>query len=100
MRTLLTLLFIAAIASADEPPTIDKLVEQLGSPSFPTRERATKQLKERGVAALPALRKAMESKDEEVRKRAETLIPAMEIDEALLPKRVTIKPPGISATEV
>src|SRR4051812_35652924 len=98
MRTLIALLLVAAIVRADDPPSIDKLIEQLGSPSFPTRERATKQLKERGVAALPALRKAMESKDEEVRKRAETLIPAMEIDEALLPKRVTIKTGGIAAT--
>ena len=33
----------------------------------------------------------MESKDEEVRKRAESLIPALEIEDALLPKRVTLK---------
>src|SRR5947208_4551669 len=76
---------------AADPPSIDKLVEQLGSPSFPTRERATKALRDRGPEALPALRKALESKDEEVRKRAEGLIPPLEIEEALLPKRVTIK---------
>jgi len=76
---------------ADPPTPVEKLVEQLGSPSFPTRERATKALRERGPEALPALRKAMESKDEEVRKRAETLIPPLEIEEALLPKRVTLK---------
>jgi len=82
--------FVGA-SPAQEPPSIDKLIEQLGSKSFPVRERATKALRERGVAALPAVRKALESKDEEVRKRAEGLIPAMEIDDALMPKRVSLK---------
>jgi hypothetical protein len=81
---------VAPLAAADPPPSIERLIEQLGSPSFPTRERATKALRERGPEALPALRKALESKDEEVRKRAEGLIPGLEIDEALLPKRVKL----------
>src|SRR6478672_1718576 len=92
MRPLCILaLFAGTAGAADEPPPVAKLIEQLGSPSFPVRERAVKQLRERGPAALPALRKAMESKDEEVRKRAESLIPPLEIEEALLPKRVTLK---------
>jgi hypothetical protein len=95
MRTLLILAFlIDPVWAADEPPPVEKLVEQLGSPSFPARERAMKQLRDRGPAALPALRKALESKDEEVRKRAEALIPPLEIEEALLPKRVSLKASG------
>jgi hypothetical protein len=94
-RPILAAALLAALvlpAPAADPPTpVEKLVEQLGSPSFPTRERATKALRERGPAALPAVRKAMESKDEEVRKRAESLIPGLEIEDALLPKRVTLK---------
>jgi hypothetical protein len=78
-------------SAADPPVPIEKLIEQLASPSFLARERATKQLRERGPEVLPALRKALESKDEEVRKRAEVLIPPLEIEEALLPKRVTLK---------
>jgi hypothetical protein len=89
-RTALVALALALPAVAADPPTIDQLVEQLSSPRFPVREAATKALRERGPAALPALRKAMEGKDEEVRKRAESLIPALEIEEALLPKRVTL----------
>jgi hypothetical protein len=84
-------------ARADDPPPVEKLIEQLGSPSFPVRERATKQLQARGPAALPALRKALESKDEEVRKRAESLVPVLEIEEALLPKRITLSKPTDSA---
>jgi hypothetical protein len=83
---------------ADEPTPTEKLVEQLGSSSFPARERATKALRERGPAALPALRKALESKDEEVRKRAEALIPPLEIEEALLPKRVNLQVKNASAS--
>lgn len=94
-RAILTAAFLLNLAgslpAADPPPSIDKLVEQLGSPRFPVREQATKALRERGPDALPALRKALTSSDEEVRKRAETLIPGLEIEEALLPKRVTLK---------
>jgi hypothetical protein len=90
-RLVLVLAFAATPSFAADPPSIDKLIEQLGSKSFPERERATKALRERGPAALPALRNALKSKDEEVRKRAETLIPPLEIEEAMLPKRVTLK---------
>jgi hypothetical protein len=100
MRHVLTAAAVLAIAtvgaqSADPPPpTIEKLIEQLGSRSFAEREKATKLLRERGPTALAALRKARESKDEEVRKRVEVLIPPLEIEEALLPKRVTLKADG------
>jgi hypothetical protein len=90
--SIICLLFIwGAGTFAADPPSIDKLVEQLGSPRFAERERASKALRERGPDALPALRKALKTTDEEVRKRAEALIPPLEIEEALLPKRVTIK---------
>ena len=89
--TVVALVLAVGPVRPDEPPSVEKLVELLGSPSFPARERATRQLKERGPAALPALRKALESRDEEVRKRAELLVPPLEIEEALLPRRVTLK---------
>ncbi|HJZ92474.1 MAG TPA: hypothetical protein VKE40_16475 [Gemmataceae bacterium] len=90
------LVFAWALIGADrgrpaDPPTLEQLIAQLGSKSFAEREKATQLLRERGPEALPALRKALASKDEEVRKRAEGLIPGLEINEALLPKRVTLK---------
>ena len=88
------------LPAADPPPPAEKLVEQLGHPAFPVRERATKALRERGPEALPALRKAMESKDEEVRKRAESLIPGLEIEEALMPRRVTLKSTDATLTAI
>ena len=53
----LTAAALAALAvpvPAADPPPVEKLVEQLGHPSFPVRERATKALRERGPDALPA----------------------------------------------
>lgn len=103
MRTLLPailLLPLAATAADPAPPSIDKLVEQLGSRSYAERERATRALRERGPAALPALRKAAQGTDEEVRRRAETLIPGLEIEEALLPKRVTLTAADRRLTDV
>jgi hypothetical protein len=102
-----SLLFILAwaLTGADaarpaEPPTVEQLIEQLGNKSFAEREKATKLLRDRGPAALPALRKAIENKDEEVRKRAQGLIPALEIEEALLPRRVTIRGEAKPVAEV
>src|SRR5205085_8202651 len=92
LRLSILLAFLGCSAIADEPgPSVDKLIEQLGHRSFVEREKASKALRERGPAALPALRKALANKDEEIRKRIEVLIPPMEIEEALLPKRVTLK---------
>jgi hypothetical protein len=90
LRVAILVGLIAIPALAADPPSIEKLIEQLGSRSFVEREKATKALRERGPEVLPALRKALESKDEEVRRRAETIIPPLEIEEALLPKRVTV----------
>jgi hypothetical protein len=64
---------------ADGPPTpkqqkqIDKLVEDLGDDDFDTRQAAEQALKKLGEQALPALEKAMKSKDLETRKRAARL---------------------------
>ena len=55
-RLILAALVVAAppALSADPPTPVEKLVEQLGSPQFPVRERATKALPERaGGAAGP-----------------------------------------------
>ena len=92
IATFATLILLAiGGASRAVEPSIAKLIEQLGHRSFAVREMASKQLRELGPAALPALRKAVLSKDEEVRRRAQVLIPPLEIEEALLPKRVTLR---------
>ena len=51
-----------------------RLVQQLGSSKFKTREAATAQLQEMGARALPALREAATSNDVEVSSRARELI--------------------------
>jgi hypothetical protein len=88
-RSLLAALMIAGMAHwnslpspADETPSqdkINKLIEQMGSDTFTEREMATQALAVIGVPALEALHKAAKSGDAEVRKRAEEIIPQIEI---------------------
>jgi hypothetical protein len=68
-----------------------RLIADLGSDDFETRERAVRQLEEMGPAVAPALRKATTSDDPEVRRLAiqvaERLARKMEAAEVLEPKR-------------
>ena len=71
---------------------VDKLVEQLGSDTFAEREAATAALAKIGMPALGSLRKAITSKDNEVRKRAKDLLTKLEKEvasaEVLTPTKV------------
>jgi hypothetical protein len=69
------------LAAGQEPPakpvapkkSVEQLIAQLGSEQFDEREVATRELKDR-EDALPALRKAVQSSDVEVRRRAALLL--------------------------
>jgi hypothetical protein len=56
------------------PEEIDRLVEQLGDARFRVREQATQKLIKIGRPAVPALRKAMESQDVELKMRAQRIL--------------------------
>jgi hypothetical protein len=71
-------------------PSVDQLIEQLGDPDFRKRDKAGDLLKVEGVKALPALREALKNPDPEIRRRLVDLIPAIESDAILAPKRVTL----------
>ncbi|REJ86598.1 MAG: hypothetical protein DWQ34_26860 [Planctomycetota bacterium] len=62
------------------PDRIATLVYRLNSPSFVERNRAERMLHELGAEALPALRKACDSADLEIRYRVKRLITALESD--------------------
>jgi hypothetical protein len=82
----------AVIAFAeDQTPSVEKLIEQLGSKEFAERERATQLLKAKGVSALPALKKAANHPDKEICRRVQELIPPLEAVIALSPKRVSLE---------
>jgi hypothetical protein len=73
----------ASVSAADKAEKADavritKLVEQLGNDDFNEREKASAALDGIGEPALDALRQAMRSTDEEVGKRAETLVGKIE----------------------
>ena len=80
----LAMLLLLGQAPSSSPT---ELVEQLGSPRFAERERATEALARLGADALPALRAARDAKDPEVRARAAALV---EKTEALLLTQPTL----------
>jgi hypothetical protein len=82
---------LVAGARPESPPTVDQLIERLGSRDFKTREAAAKALSVRGEESLPAMRKAVSHPDPEIRKRLEQLITDTERSVMLAPKRVTLK---------
>lgn len=69
----------AGSVHAASPRSAEQLVEDLGSRSFATREDSTRQLRDLGDEALPALRQAADSRRLEVRLRAARLIEAIEM---------------------
>src|SRR5437762_1138400 len=78
------LLLVLPFAFAAAPPAgpsaaeVGRLIEQLGSDEFHTREAATARLKLAGEPALDALHKAMTSDDLEVRCRAGRIVATIE----------------------
>jgi len=62
--------------AADAPADVAKLVGDLGAEDFKTREAAMQKLRALGPAAAPALQRAAENDDPEVRTRAQELLKA------------------------
>src|SRR5437870_1068666 len=79
-----------ALDQVTPAPTAEQLIGQLGHREFRVREAANKTLLERGMSALPALRKAKDHKDPEVRRRIEALLAPLEAAAEVAPKRVTL----------
>ncbi len=71
------ILTIPVVAESDAE-RVDKLIEQLGSSSYHEREAASKALEAVGAPALESLRKAADSDDIEVRRRAAELVKRIE----------------------
>jgi hypothetical protein len=99
-RALLVIGFFSAVnvlSAADVPPSSSapapstaQLIEKLADRDYHVREAASKALAARDTDALPALIKARQNADPEVRRRLEELIPVLERRAALTPKRVTL----------
>lgn len=84
-------LLAVVAAQSEAPPTVERLIEQLGSREFKSRESAAKLLAARGEDALPAMRKAAGHPDPEVRQRLGQIISDTERATLLAPKRVTMR---------
>jgi hypothetical protein len=104
MRTgvaLLGLMLALTFALSAAPPASDakadseriaQLIKQLGSEDFAEREKASSELEQFGIAALPALREAARSRDPETKSRAEALVERLvkknQAEKLLTPKKV------------
>jgi hypothetical protein len=66
--------FTAKVTGGALGRRIDGLVHTLGSETAQTRDDASRQLRELGRLAIPALRRALRSSDEEIRGRAASLL--------------------------
>src|SRR5262249_41793835 len=78
----LEVLFISMCFAEESPKKLSeeqiaKLIEQLGSSDFHVREDANHQLRE-VEEALPALRRAAQASDPEVRRRAKEVVASLE----------------------
>src|SRR5262245_53300234 len=72
-------LFVPAVPGAPSPKgkkgdSVRSLIEQLGSPRYATRARATRLLDQLGQRALPTLQEVARAQDPEVGRRAEGLV--------------------------
>lgn len=76
----LALSFAQDKQGADEKQ-IQKLVDELGSASYETREKASQDLKKIGTRAIPALEKATRSNDPEVAQRAAEILKEIRRDD-------------------
>lgn len=84
---------VASFLPAYEPApdkAAAQLIDQLGSQDFKIREAAAKAIEALGPEALPALRKAKDHPDLEVRRRIKEWIPKFEIEAFVSPKRVNL----------
>lgn len=78
---LIPVLFAAvALGQEQEKETPEQLIEKLGHEEYAVREEATRKLAEMGEKAVPALRKALQSEDLEVRIRAGRILRGLDRD--------------------
>lgn len=92
-----------AVKSDAKPEAVAKiepLIEQLGDPDYRKRDQAQQQIQSHGLAALPALRKAVAHSDAEVRRRVVDLIPLIETAAVLAPRRINLQVKNKSLREI
>jgi hypothetical protein len=71
-------------------PSLERTIEQLGDRDYQTREKAARAIEALGVEALPALLKARNHQDPEIRKRIEQWLPGLERSTLLAPRLVSL----------
>jgi hypothetical protein len=89
------------VAEGPPDPALKKLIDDLGSEDWRTREKAGRELAKLGDKALPHLRKALLSTDSpEVQRRLSVLVRKMDRERLVEPKRVTLSAKDKTAKEI
>jgi hypothetical protein len=73
------------------PEPVERLIGQLGDRSPAVREKATQALEAMGAGIAPALRRAQDHTDPEVRRQAALLLAGVEKGHLIQPRRVSIQ---------
>ena len=80
-----------ADAAASTAPNFKAWIDDLGDSDYHKREQALHKLQAQGLAALPALRKAANHLNPEIRRRVVDLIPSLEIAAVISPRHISLK---------
>lgn len=89
------------VASAPADPDVKRMIDDLGSDDYRTRERAGAELAKKGEKALPHMRAALLATDSpEVQRRLAVLVRKMDRERLVEPKRVTYSAKNKTAKEV
>ncbi len=88
-------------AAATADPTIQQLIEDLGSDDWRTREKAGRDLAAKGDKALPQMRAALAATDSpEVQRRLAVLVRKLDRERLVEPRRVTLSAKDKTAKQV
>ena len=97
MKYLVLLLILAFSSSLMAEDKIDQLIKDLGANDPNVRTSAGYRLQKIGFPARPLLTEALKSPDTEIRLQAAKLLDRLTLEEAWLPRRVTLKEKAITS---
>jgi hypothetical protein len=97
---LVLLVLLGQVPTAETAPDPAALVRQLGAPRFSDRQAAALELERVGSLALPALRAARQSRDMEIKTRAQGLLLKIETTLLTQPTSVRLEFDGATLSDV
>src|SRR5262245_10356861 len=89
------------VATGPVDPEIERMIKDLGSDDWRTREKAGAELTKKGEQALPAMRKALLATDDpEVQRRLAVLVRKLDHARLVEPKKITLSAKNQTAKQI